>query len=107
MRMSVIELTLPPTRLLTVCGELDLATANTLERAVATCLSDGCDRVLLDLAGVTLMDSSGLHALSTSSRLVARVGGTLRIVALSTAVERVLLPSDFRRALTVGGLAAS
>lgn len=107
MRLAIVEVRLPPTSLLTVAGELDLATAGELERAVAACLAAGNDDVALDLAGVAFMDSSGIHALSIAQRIVSAGGGRLRVVALSPSVERILVPSYLRRLLTVGTLLAS
>jgi anti-sigma B factor antagonist len=46
-------------------GELDIASAPALERAVEGVTSDGdsANRLVIDLAGVTFMDSTGLRAL--------------------------------------------
>lgn len=107
MRLVITALDLPPVAHLKVDGELDLATCGRLEVAVRDAVRDGCRQVTLDLSGVTFMDSSGLHALSGSRRTVRAAGGRLRVVSLSPAVERILLPGDLRRALTVGGLVAS
>jgi anti-sigma B factor antagonist len=46
---------------LRVSGELDIATAPRLEDAVAGVLTQGVSRVLIDLSGVTFVDSSGLR----------------------------------------------
>lgn len=106
MRLSIVETCLPSASLLTVEGELDLATAGQVESAVAASAAGNLD-VALDLAGVTFMDCSGIHALSASQRIVNGGGGRLRLVALSPAVERILVPSHLRRLLTVGTLLAS
>ena len=106
MSLVITKLDLPPVSLLRVEGELDLATAGKLELAVADAVRDGGPHVSLDLAGVTFMDCSGLHALAGVRRLLVPADGRLRIVALSPAVERILVPSDLRRLLTVS-LAAS
>ena len=107
MRLSIVEVCLPPTALLTVAGELDLATAGELERAVSVCLAAGNHDVALDLSGVVFMDSSGIHALSIAQRIVSAAGGRLRVVDLSPAVERVLVPRYLSRLLTEGTLLAS
>lgn len=107
MRLSIVEICLPPTTLLTVEGELDLATAGQLERAVSVCVAAGSPDVAVDLAGVSFMDCSGIHALAAAQRIVTAGGGRLRLVALSPSVERVLVPSHLRRLLTVGTLLAS
>ena len=107
MRLVITKLDLPPVSTLVLEGELDLATAAQLELAVRQSVADDCLQVSLDLSGVSFMDCSGLHALSTCRRLLSNAGGRLRIVALSASVERILVPSDLRRALTVSGLVAS
>ena len=48
---------------LTVFGELDLATAPQLRDAYARAQHDQPDVILIDLAGVTFIDSTGLHTL--------------------------------------------
>jgi anti-anti-sigma factor len=107
MRLVITKTDLPPASTILLEGELDLATAERLELAVRQSVADDCLQVSLDLSGVTFMDCSGLHALSACRRLLRTAGGRLRIVALSASVERILVPSDLRRALTVSGLAAS
>lgn len=44
-------------------GELDIATAPRLEQAIAEATGDGSIDLVLDLRGLTFMDSSGLRAL--------------------------------------------
>jgi anti-anti-sigma factor len=48
---------------LTLSGELDLASTPILERELAAVESAGAKRILIDLAGVGFMDSTGLQAL--------------------------------------------
>ena len=49
-----------------VGGELNLATADEFSRAVLSGLATGA--VIVDLRGVTFMDSSGVRALNTALR---------------------------------------
>jgi anti-sigma B factor antagonist len=80
---------IPSGRMLIVRGEVDLATATQLQEAVLRHLS--AERSLwLDLAGVTFMDSSGLHVLIASQRRAAPLGSPLVIARASPAVERLL-----------------
>jgi anti-anti-sigma factor len=58
---------------LTLRGELDLGTTGRLEQALAEANGD----VLLDLRGLTFMDSTGVRVLLEA----AERGGNLRIVA--------------------------
>ena len=68
-------------------GELDLSDEDGLVADVETLLHDDDGSVLLDLAGVEFIDSSGVRAIL---RLHLDHGGRVRLVALSDAVSRVL-----------------
>ena len=105
--LVITTLKLPPVAVVSAAGEVDLATAGDLERAVVDAVRAGCLQVSLDLARVSFLDCSGLRGVLGAHQQLARLGGRLRIVALSPAVERVLVPGDLRRLLTVAGLAAS
>jgi anti-anti-sigma factor len=59
-------------------GELDLATAPQLEELLRREL-DAVGLVVLDLSGVSFMDSSGLHAIITMIRAANEDGTRLRI----------------------------
>jgi anti-anti-sigma factor len=48
---------------LTLAGELDLASTPILERELSAVESAGAKRILIDLANVGFMDSTGLQAL--------------------------------------------
>jgi anti-sigma B factor antagonist len=50
-------------------GEVDLATVDDVRRKIDESVAAGCERVVLDLGGVTFMDSNGLHlALDADAR---------------------------------------
>ncbi len=51
------------TSVLTLAGELDLASTPMLERELDAVESGGATKILIDLAGVGFMDSTGLQAL--------------------------------------------
>jgi anti-sigma B factor antagonist len=55
-------------------GELDLATAPELRATIDELLGAGFDDVVVDLAGVTFLDSSGLHVL-LALHAAAELGG--------------------------------
>jgi anti-anti-sigma factor len=52
--------------LLTVAGELDLATAPAVTATVAEHMPATCRRVVIDASGVSFVDAAGLHALQAA-----------------------------------------
>lgn len=83
---------------ITVSGEVDLATAADLERALSEALT-GTDATTIevDLSGVEFMDSAGLRVLVAARKQAEDAGRTLR---LRSPHERV------RRIIEITGLAA-
>ena len=76
---------------LEIHGELDLGTAPKLDAAVERALEDGCSEVVLDLAGTTFMDSSGLSALIRAARAVDARRGTMAVVSPPGSEARVVI----------------
>jgi anti-anti-sigma factor len=71
-------------------GELDIATVEKLERALLEVESSDAGMIVLDLSGLSFIDSTGLRLVLD---LNERCGGDtdrLRVVAGSPAVERLL-----------------
>ena len=81
-------------------GELDLATAPELEELVLGRLDDGT-AVVLDLRGLSFMDSSGVRVLVAAHAKAANGGGELTIVRPERggAVDRILEVSGIEQAL--------
>ena len=71
-------------------GELDLAAAPTLSARIDDVLADGRTRILIDLAGVTFCDSTGLSAFVRGHHLTTALGGWLRVTGARGTVDRVL-----------------
>jgi anti-sigma B factor antagonist len=69
-------------------GELDLAVIGPLRKALDDVIAD--DVVIVDLSGVTFIDSTGLRLLIDVKRGVEGGGGALFIRDVSEAVARVL-----------------
>ncbi|MER0443662.1 STAS domain-containing protein [Streptomyces sp. Edi4] len=76
-------------RVLTVAGEIDYHTGDTLHRALGT-TGAGDARVVLDLHQVTFMDSSGINILITAHHALTEAGGWLRLAAPAEAVLRTI-----------------
>jgi anti-sigma B factor antagonist len=73
-----------------VTGELDLATAPELLERVRTTLVDRPGAIVLDLAGVTFCDSSGINALVDAHTLAGADGTTLRVANAQRITLRAL-----------------
>ena len=71
-----------------VRGEVDIASADTLRHALFRAEeADGDDPIVLDLTGVTFMDSSGLRALVEHVRIASGDGDRLRICPSAEVAE--------------------
>lgn len=79
-----------PFAVVTVAGDVDLATAGRLDDEALAATSDESPHLVLDLAGVTFLDSSGLKVLVAAQRRTTRAGGSLSLVAVPRVVMRVL-----------------
>jgi anti-anti-sigma factor len=77
------------TYLVTVSGEMDIATSPELLSRLSTLRGSGPYRVLVDLARLTFMDSTGIKVLVSSAKDVAARGGELVVVAPTKNIRRV------------------
>ncbi|MCC6830556.1 MAG: STAS domain-containing protein [Thermoleophilia bacterium] len=84
----------PNATVLRLTGELDLATAPEVLAAVeaATC-DGGPSRLVLDMSGVSFIDSTGVRTLLEANRVA---GNDLSLLAPSPAVTRVLELTELR-----------
>ena len=70
-------------------GELDLSTAESAEQAVRTAENGRPRRLVLDLSGLTFMDSTGLRLILQADRRWRSNGRGLRLVPGPPAIQRV------------------
>lgn len=83
-------------------GELDVATADAFRRAVDQELDRGKVRDLhVHMAGVSLMDSTGLGVLLGRYRRIRRLGGRLVLVSPTPTVRQVVHLSGLHRVLEI------
>jgi anti-anti-sigma factor len=80
-------------------GELDLVNASTLEAALRKAIAGDASGVILDLGGVTFVDSAGLRMVLLMAKQSLRNGGRLRLLRGSAPVERVAQGSGVRHLL--------
>ena len=74
--------------LVTLHGELDFASGGPLSSAFAD-LTGGWRRVVVDLAGLEFVDSSGVKMLVAAARAVEDAGGTFAVAGPTATVRRV------------------
>jgi anti-sigma B factor antagonist len=72
-------------------GEIDSSSAPQFRRTLETLLAEpGLSEIVVDLAGVTFLDSAGLCVLAAAHRRIKGRGIQLRVLASSRAVVRPL-----------------
>ncbi len=75
---------------LRVSGELDMVTAGVLRDAISSLAAEHDGSVVLDVAGVTFIDSSGINALVGARHGLTARGHALELRGMSPNVRRVL-----------------
>jgi anti-anti-sigma factor len=80
-------------------GELDLSNAKTLEAELRRAIAGDASGVILDLGGVSFLDSAGLRMVLMMARESLRNGGRLRLLRGSAPVEHVIEGSGMRNLL--------
>ena len=76
--------------LVVASGRLDMVSAPDFKSLIASTVKDGSACVVVDLAGVKFMDSSGLGALISGLRVARQAGGRFLIAAATAQVRAVL-----------------
>jgi anti-sigma B factor antagonist len=74
-------------------GHIDLATAGGFAVAIHAALSGGARSIIVDLAGIRFVDSSGICAFVRARKRAAAQGTDLKIRGAQRAVHRVLKTS--------------
>jgi anti-sigma B factor antagonist len=81
-------------------GEIDLENAPKVRRALLDCLKRKLD-VLVDLAGVTYIDSSGIASLIEGLQTAKKQQNDLALVSVSQRARRVLELARLDRVFTI------
>jgi anti-anti-sigma factor len=90
-------------------GELDIATVETLRSALDAAIAetlrvaldsvDGAARLVLDLRGLSFIDSTGLHLLMASDERAKRDGLLLTLIAPAPPIDRAIQVSGLDQVL--------
>jgi stage II sporulation protein AA (anti-sigma F factor antagonist) len=88
-RLSVVSTGTDGIRVLTLAGEIDRDTGQTLRQALD---ASGAPRprIVVDLSRVTFMDSTGINIFVAAHRTLTEAGGWIRLAAPTEAVMRLL-----------------
>jgi anti-sigma B factor antagonist len=76
-------------RTLTLTGELDIASVESLQAAVERLCSDGTTSITLDLRGLTFIDSTGLAAIVLASKLCDTNGYEFALIRGASSTQRL------------------
>ena len=109
--MAVLELRVSTSRIgsdsyaIAVTGELDLHSAPQVQTRLAEVIEGGARSVVVDMMGVSFLDSAGLGVLLSASKSLRSSGGELVVAADDRRILRVLeihraRSLDARRELT-------
>lgn len=90
LRVSADELD-PSTQVIAVTGEIHVSTAPEFSRLLNDVIGAGKTQVVLDLADVDFIDSTGLSVLLNGLRRVTRRGGRMAIVCTNPTVLRLFV----------------
>lgn len=82
-------------------GDLDVATAAELRRALAQALEGAPSSLVLDLAELSFVDSTGIGALVGASRRAREVGSSFVLRSPVRAVEKALRLTGVDQLLTI------
>jgi anti-sigma B factor antagonist len=77
------------TTVIAVEGEIHVSTAPEFSGVLAESLASGRTALVLDLTGVTFIDSTGLSVLLNALRRITRAGGAMALVCSNPTVLRL------------------
>ncbi len=84
-----------------LAGEINLRSSPTLHASLLEIIEGRPDRIILDLSGVSYMDSSGIGTLVEIKRRVDRYKGSLILAALQPRVHGLFQISKLERFFTI------
>ena len=87
--MEIIDEVIGKAMVLKLSGRLDSTSSAILKDRVKDCAKSGQTRLVIDMAEVDFVDSSGLGTLVACLRSVNKVGGDIRIAGLQDRVRAV------------------
>ncbi len=92
-----------PWTVLDVMGEVDLFTASALRERIVGLIEAGNRQLLVNLAEVGFMDSSGLGVLVAGLKRVREAGGDMALVCREGPTQKVLAITGLDRVFAIYG----
>jgi anti-sigma B factor antagonist len=86
---------------LDVAGEVDLSTAPELRSRIEGLADDGCRRLVVDLADVSFMDSSGLSVLVSGFKGMREAGGEMAVVCPNVSIAKIFSITGLDRVFSI------
>lgn len=99
--LEIVRQVAGPRTVLVLVGDLDVHSAPLVQQAVSAAVRDGASEVVLDLAGVRFIDSSGVGVLIAGHTRAASAHARLVLRSLSPRVARLLEVTTLDRILAV------
>lgn len=96
MPFTIRILTRPPTTVVEISGELDVAAASALRTAITSTLDEELRDLRLDLSALTFVDAAGLQALARARAEAIVRGAHLEVTDWGSALDRVALGATAR-----------
>src|SRR5687768_1693730 len=87
--------------IVTAQGELCFGSQGEFSNVLHDVLDTGARRVVLELAGISFLDSAGVRALLQLQRRSEREGWVLQLRSVSPVAQRVMLVSGIRARLNI------
>ena len=84
-------------------GELDIASGDTLRRAIRNLVRQGRLKIVVDASGLRFCDSSGLEALLDVRDDVAKAAGAMRLTGVHGILKIVLEATRLRDTFVIDG----
>ena len=86
---------------LTVTGEIDMATAPRFRQRLLAVIGAGTQNVVIDITGVDFIDSTGLGVLMGGAKRVRSAGGDIRLVTAGARLAELIELTRLDRVLDV------
>jgi anti-sigma B factor antagonist len=89
MKMKILEEKINDIDVLKLEGRIDAANAKDIKEKVGSLSKENRVKLVIDLAAVDFIDSSGLGSLVASFRSVNKLGGDIKIAALQDPIRSI------------------